>query len=179
MTNRSLGRACRGGIFLVALAFLLFSAEAATLEGRWRLVEQSYGEGQANLVRTADPLILEFGGRGPQLEARLHLEGPEARSAPWPAFAAGERLDPVEVRQLELARDGDLAVFRVSDAGSGVPPGIAERIMEPFVSGREGGTGLGLSVTRAIAQAHGGSLNHDRKDGLTVFSLRVPAGNGG
>jgi signal transduction histidine kinase len=45
------------------------------------------------------------------------------------------------------------------DTGPGVPDEIRNRVFEPFVSTKEGGTGLGLSVSYGIIAAHGGSLD--------------------
>jgi nitrogen-specific signal transduction histidine kinase len=68
--------------------------------------------------------------------------------------------------------------FTVTDGGPGVPPEILPRLFTPFASGREGGTGLGLSNTRAIARAHGGDVRYERREGRTVFVLSIPAGEG-
>jgi signal transduction histidine kinase len=46
----------------------------------------------------------------------------------------------------------------VADDGPGVAPALRETIFEPLVSGREGGTGLGLSLAKRIVEAHGGTL---------------------
>ena len=60
--------------------------------------------------------------------------------------------------------DGAQLGIRVRDAGPGIPPQELERVFEPFYrveSSRNrdsGGTGLGLTIARDIAQAHGGSL---------------------
>lgn len=68
--------------------------------------------------------------------------------------------------------------FTVTDGGPGVPPEIEPRLFTPFASGREGGTGLGLSNTRTIARAHGGDVRYERREGRTVFVLSIPAGEG-
>ncbi|MCE9561583.1 MAG: histidine kinase [Planctomycetes bacterium] len=68
-------------------------------------------------------------------------------------------------------------VMTVADAGSGIAPGVAERIFEPFVSTKESGLGLGLSICRRIVDAHGGTLSaSNRPGGGAVFTLRLPAG---
>lgn len=53
--------------------------------------------------------------------------------------------------------DGDLTLV-FSDSGPGVSVEMREQVFEPFVSGKESGMGLGLAISRAIAEAHGGSL---------------------
>ena len=66
--------------------------------------------------------------------------------------------------------------FRVTDTGAGVPPADAERIFEPFVTTRPDGVGLGLSLVREIAEAHGGAVRHVRRPDApgAVFSLEIP-----
>ena len=46
----------------------------------------------------------------------------------------------------------------VTDNGPGIPAAVREQVFQPFVSGKPTGMGLGLAVSRAIAEAHGGSL---------------------
>lgn len=55
------------------------------------------------------------------------------------------------------AADGAIR-FEVADNGPGVPPDQAERIFQPFFSGKPQGTGLGLAIARNIMEAHGGRL---------------------
>jgi signal transduction histidine kinase len=54
--------------------------------------------------------------------------------------------------------DAGYVCLAVRDNGPGIPPARRETLFEPFVSGRPSGMGLGLAVSRAIAEAHGGSL---------------------
>jgi signal transduction histidine kinase len=56
------------------------------------------------------------------------------------------------------AQDAAHVRIVVADNGPGVPEAERERVFEPFVSGKPAGMGLGLAVSRAIAEAHGGSL---------------------
>ena len=56
--------------------------------------------------------------------------------------------------------DGAMLQLRVSDSGAGIPPDIAARIFEPFFTTKPQGvgTGIGLSVSRGLAEAQGGDL---------------------
>jgi signal transduction histidine kinase len=57
-----------------------------------------------------------------------------------------------------IAHDADHVRIVVADSGPGIAEADRERVFEPFVSGKPAGMGLGLAVSRAIAEAHGGSL---------------------
>ena len=71
--------------------------------------------------------------------------------------------------------EGGLALA-VRDDGPGIAPELAARIFEPFVSGRSGGTGLGLAVVQAVVEAHGGEVELRTAPGQgTTFTLRLPA----
>ncbi len=70
----------------------------------------------------------------------------------------------------------DRVVFRVADTGPGVPQEMNESIYDPYVSGREGGLGLGLSISAMLARQNGGSLRHEpQPGGGVVFELDVAA----
>lgn len=83
--------------------------------------------------------------------------------------------------QLSLAREGNDAVFAVCDNGPGIPTDQIEAMMEPFQRGEAsrnrttGGAGLGLTLARAIAQQHGGTLTLSNRapNGLRA-ELRLP-----
>lgn len=62
----------------------------------------------------------------------------------------------------------------IIDDGPGLKPEIAESIFDPFVSGRENGTGLGLALVSKIVSEHGGWIGVDSVPGRTVFRLSLP-----
>ena len=64
--------------------------------------------------------------------------------------------------------------IEVEDDGDGVPAQIESTLFEPMVSGRSDGSGLGLALAREIAREHGGELQHQRRNGRTVFVLVLP-----
>jgi signal transduction histidine kinase len=87
-------------------------------------------------------------------------------------------LDFARARIVVTTRAVDRAAeIVVADDGPGVPPQDRERIFQRFVTTRPGGNGLGLTTSRDIAQAHGGSLRLvDAPSGAT-FVVRLPAGS--
>ncbi|MBL0917262.1 MAG: HAMP domain-containing histidine kinase [Hydrogenophaga sp.] len=80
-------------------------------------------------------------------------------------------------RELLLAvrREGNDAVLDVADTGPGLPPEVLPRVFEPFFSTRDGGLGLGLTLSESLAQAQGGHLSAGpAPEGGALFSLRLP-----
>ena len=66
--------------------------------------------------------------------------------------------------------------LQVIDSGPGIPPELRERVFHPLVSGREGGTGLGLTLAQTYVQHHHGSIECDSRPGRTVFRILLPLG---
>jgi signal transduction histidine kinase len=95
--------------------------------------------------------------------ARQAIEGDEARAG------RGTVRVEAEIHGAECA-------IRIADDGPGIPPRLSDRLFEAFVSGRaSGGSGLGLTISRELAELNGGSLALVKTgpDG-TVFELRLP-----
>ena len=78
-----------------------------------------------------------------------------------------------------LGRDGGDVVLTVEDDGPGIPDELRSRLFERFVRGRGdsgGGSGLGLSIVRAVALSHDGSVEAERApSGGARFVVRLPA----
>jgi two-component system nitrogen regulation sensor histidine kinase GlnL len=64
--------------------------------------------------------------------------------------------------------------IEIIDDGPGIKPEIAANIFEPFVSGRENGTGLGLALVSKIISDHEGWISVDSAPGRTVFRVSLP-----
>ena len=76
--------------------------------------------------------------------------------------------------RLSAELEGDRLKLAVADQGEGPPPAIRDHLFEPFVTGRPEGTGLGLSLVRDIANAHGGSAHLIAEPGHTQFEIVIP-----
>jgi two-component system OmpR family sensor kinase len=78
-----------------------------------------------------------------------------------------------------VRRDGEDVVLIVEDDGPGVPAALRERLFERFVRGQGdsgGGSGLGLSIVRAVATSHGGTVAvDDAPRGGARFTVRIPS----
>jgi two-component system sensor histidine kinase KdpD len=94
------------------------------------------------------------------------------------ALKYSPRNEPVE---LAARRAGDALEFLVEDRGAGIPPTERERIFEPFYRPSDSppdtsSAGLGLSISRRLAEAQGGSLRYEPRDGGgSRFIFSVPA----
>ena len=64
--------------------------------------------------------------------------------------------------------------IEIIDDGPGLPPDIADQIFDPFVSGRENGTGLGLALVSKIISDHEGWISVNSVPGHTVFRISLP-----
>jgi two-component system nitrogen regulation sensor histidine kinase GlnL len=62
----------------------------------------------------------------------------------------------------------------VEDNGPGIAPDLRERIFYPLVSGREGGSGLGLTIAQTYVAQHGGTIDCESEPGRTMFRIVLP-----
>ena len=91
------------------------------------------------------------------------------------AMAASDSTQRELLVRLEC-QPGTVAIH-VIDTGPGIPPEKHAEIFRPYVTGRKGGTGLGLAVTRRIVEEHGGRIDLFSEVGKgTDFTVRLPIG---
>jgi len=78
--------------------------------------------------------------------------------------------------KVEAEDAGEKVRISVTDSGHGVPPEVAEKIMQPFFTtkGVGKGTGLGLSISQGIIRSHHGELELDRSSKNTRFVIAIP-----
>lgn len=79
---------------------------------------------------------------------------------------------------LSVERDGESLVMRCADNGPGIPPEIADKLFQSFVTARKKhGTGLGLAIVKTIVEEHGGTVGCESRAGKgTTFEVRLPLG---
>ena len=129
--------------------------------------------------RDYDTSIPEFSGDRVQLiQAVLNI----AHNA---AEALRETIDQGNARialRTRIARSVTLGKHRyrlalelhIEDNGPGIPESLRERIFFPLVSGREGGSGLGLTLARTFIQQHHGTVEFESEPGRTIFKIVIP-----
>ncbi len=83
------------------------------------------------------------------------------------------------MRQITIAKKRyPLALeLQVIDDGPGISEEIRDKIFYPLVSGREGGSGLGLTLTQSFIQQHHGSIEVESRPGRTAFRILMPLSN--
>lgn len=75
---------------------------------------------------------------------------------------------------------GPCVRIEVADSGPGLPPGLGDRIFDPFVTTKSTGLGLGLSICRRIVEAHGGAITAaNLPEGGASFTVQLPLGGAG
>jgi two-component system sensor histidine kinase PilS (NtrC family) len=90
-------------------------------------------------------------------------------------FVEVDRYVPGGAPQASLSQlTGELLSVSVTDDGPGVPAELANRLFEPFVTGKIGGTGLGLPVVHRAAEAHRGMVLVDNLARGTRFTMLLP-----
>ncbi len=131
------------------------------------------------LKRDYDISIPEFRGDREQLiQVVLNIVRNAAQSLAE-RIAAGDALICLRTRvarQVTIGRQRHrLALdLHIEDNGPGIPASIRDRIFYPLVSGRDGGSGLGLTLAQTFVAQHDGMIECDSTPGRTVFRIVIP-----
>ena len=88
-----------------------------------------------------------------------------------------EAMEDSSKRELLISTgvEGDRISLNIADSGAGLPELVRSRLFEPFVTTKQNGMGVGLSICRTIIEAHGGELTaRDNPKGGTTFTMTLP-----
>jgi two-component system nitrogen regulation sensor histidine kinase GlnL len=131
-----------------------------------------------HIVRDYDPSIPDLRADSDRLiQALLNI----ARNGAHAAGDTGTLTFRTRVlRQFTLGNELHRLVLRVEieDTGPGIPDQLLDRIFFPMVSGRAGGTGLGLPIAQELINQHGGLIECESRPGLTRFFVYLPLESG-
>jgi len=132
---------------LLVASLLAAPAGAGSLDGVWRLVEQRYGDGSANLVAPDKTMLIEFTRAGGLVEGTVRA-GPGASGRfPWPSFVTDEGPIPVRVADLTVDPSGSSVTARYFVQPSAEDDLILE-IVERYEAGGDGRTLTGTMTVR-------------------------------
>jgi two-component system nitrogen regulation sensor histidine kinase GlnL len=127
-------------------------------------------------------LPLLKGDKEQLIQAVLNIARNAAQAVAAAAQAGGEiRLRTRVLRQVTLARRRyrHALVIEIIDNGPGIPEDLQERVFHPLVSGREGGSGLGLTLAQSFINQHHGVIHCESAPGKTVFTILLPVDEAG
>jgi signal transduction histidine kinase len=92
------------------------------------------------------------------------------------AGPGGQILVQLQIDQTEeVSNVAPVIRLEVCDSGPGPLAELAERLFEPFVTGKPEGVGLGLAVAKRVAEGHGGKIGWKRDEGQTCFWVELPS----
>ena len=131
------------------------------------------------VLRDYDTSIPEFRGDREQLIQAVLNVARNACQALAERIAAGDAQLTLRTRVARQVTIGKqrwrLALeLHIEDNGPGVPESIRDRIFYPLVTGREGGSGLGLTLAQTFVQQHQGTIECASVPGRTVFTVLLP-----
>jgi two-component system OmpR family sensor kinase len=136
-----------------------------------RRMERASGERQGRIAIAPSPPVVARVGREPAALVVQNLLENALKFSP-----------PDSPITISLGAEGDEVLLSVSDRGPGISPDELPRVFERFYRGRRAraeavpGVGLGLALSRAVVEAHGGRITvQSPPGGGTTFTVRLPA----
>lgn len=176
VTQRIIEQTSRAGAIIRRLrAFVEKRETNQTLEDLPKVIEEAIALAQLEIAERGVRLHLDAEWKLPQVSIdRVQIQQVLINLL----RNAVEAMQGSERRELSISvrREGDeLLRVALKDTGSGIPKSVMERLFQPFVTTKEKGMGLGLTICRQIIEAHRGQLWPEANpDGGTVFNIRLP-----
>ena len=130
-----------------------------------------------DIIADFDASLPEFDADAEQLtQAVLNIVRNAAQAVAGATAGPRIRLMTRIARGVTLARKRHRMALALSiaDNGPGIPDALRDRIFYPLVSGREGGTGLGLTLAQTFIAQHSGTIEVASLPGNTVFTILLP-----
>ena len=87
---------------------------------------------------------------------------------------AQSKIERFRLIEIKCCESGGIISIKVRDYGCGIQPEIMQRLVNPFVTTKAQGTGLGLAVIRAVAKAHGGEFILENKNPGVLAEIKIP-----
>ena len=82
---------------------------------------------------------------------------------------------PVRLLTISTKPDAGLITISIEDTGSGISDALAPQLFQPFVTSKQSGMGIGLSICRTIVESHGGRIWFEPgPEGGTIFRFTLP-----
>lgn len=87
-----------------------------------------------------------------------------------------QAMDNQGTLEIDIFQENGYVVIRITDSGEGIPDDVKSRIFTPFFTtkSRGEGSGLGLSISKKIIEAHNGEISFVSRPGQTIFSVKIP-----
>ncbi|WP_254507872.1 sensor histidine kinase [Anatilimnocola floriformis] len=148
----------------------------ALLDDTLELVQPTAAHLGVSLQTPADWPNAAGEGDGEALEqmlVNLLINAIQATSPQAVGQAVSKFSDSPPLVTLEATLTATTLTISIFDNGPGLPDRVAEKLFQPFISDKPGGTGLGLSVARQTARQHGGDVRWRRENGLTCFWVEL------
>jgi hypothetical protein len=153
MRTRRFSNLCAAGLITLLLAASQSpAASAGTIEGRWRLVEQTYGTDGSDLMRSATPVRLEFTRGASGTRGRVWTKDDEADGKPWPVLPLAATTARMRSSKVEVTPAAD----RVQASYSVVVPEDPELVLEIVEAYEIGDDDATLTGTVTVGVIRGG-----------------------
>jgi len=138
------------------------------------LLVQGHAAAGVSIVRDYDPSLPDIRlDRDQIIQAILNI----ARNAVQAVGEKGKvvlRTRALNNYIIDTDRHRLVLSVEIEDDGPGIPQEIEDSIFFPLITGREGGTGLGLPIAQDLVSRHGGLIEFESEAGRTVFMIRLP-----